>query len=154
MSSNNFRITEHIVPGCHIWEYAGSTAGRQEDVLQLHVKQYTPLYRSKPLSPEAVTIIAAHGVGLAKELYEPLWDEILQRAEHNNFQIRSIWVAEAVNMGMSAILNEDKLSTDFSWMDHPRGLLLIINHFRDEMPRPLVGLGHSFGGNIITNLAS
>ncbi|KAB8270075.1 alpha/beta-hydrolase [Aspergillus minisclerotigenes] len=153
MSSNNFRITEHIVPGCHIREYAGSTAGRQEDVLQLHVKQYTPLERPEPLSPEAVTIIAAHGVGLAKELYEPLWDEILQRAEGNNFQIRSIWVAEAANMGGSAILNEDKLSTDFSWMDHPRDLLLMINHFRDEMLRPLVGLGHSFGGNIITNLA-
>ncbi|GMG13356.1 unnamed protein product [Aspergillus oryzae] len=66
MSSNNFRITEHIVPGCHILEYAGSTAGRQEDVLRLHVKQYTPLNPPEPLSPEAVTIIAAHGVGLAK----------------------------------------------------------------------------------------
>ncbi|KAB8218153.1 hypothetical protein BDV33DRAFT_232339 [Aspergillus novoparasiticus] len=131
MSSNNFRITEHIVPGCHIREYAGSTAGRQEDVLRLHVKQYTPRERPEPLTSEAVTIIAAHG-----ELYEPL-----------------IWVAEAVNMGMSAILNEDKLSTDFSWMDHPRDLFLMINHFRDEIPRPLVGLGHSFGRNTITNLA-
>lgn len=66
MSSNNFRISEHIVPGGHIREYAGSTAGRQEDVLRLHVKQYTPLNPPEPLSPEAVTIIAAHGVGLAK----------------------------------------------------------------------------------------
>lgn len=56
MSSNNFRITEHTVPGCHIREYAGSTAGRQEDVLRLHVKQYTPLNPPEPLSPEAVTI--------------------------------------------------------------------------------------------------
>ncbi|QMW35678.1 hypothetical protein G4B84_011169 [Aspergillus flavus NRRL3357] len=101
MSSNNFRITEHTVPGCHIREYAGSTAGRQEDVLRLHVKQYTPLNPPEPLSPEAVTIT---------ELYEPLWNEILQRAERNSFQIRSIWVAEAANMGMSAIFNEDKLS--------------------------------------------
>jgi pimeloyl-ACP methyl ester carboxylesterase len=29
----------------------------------------------------------------------------------------------------------------------------MINHFRAEMPRPLVGIGHSFGGNSITNLA-
>ncbi|OOO03840.1 hypothetical protein OAory_01022510 [Aspergillus oryzae] len=135
MSSNNFRITEHIVPGCHIREYAGSTAGRQEDVLRLHVKQYTPLNPPEPLSPEAVTIIAAHGVGLAKELYEPLWNEILQRAERNNFQIRSIWIAEAASMGMSAIFNEDKLSIDFSWMDHSCDLLFMINYFRDEMPR-------------------
>lgn len=33
-----------------------------------------------------------------------------------------------------------------SWMDHPRDLLLVINQFRDEMPRPIVGIGHSFGG--------
>ena len=34
-----------------------------------------------------------------------------------------------------------------SWADHPRDLLHIINHFRKEMPRPLVGIGHSMGGN-------
>lgn len=34
-------------------------------------------------------------------------------------------------------------------MDHARDLLLMINHFRDQMPRPLVGIGHSFGGNIM-----
>ena len=34
-----------------------------------------------------------------------------------------------------------------SWYDHPRDLLHMINHFRKEMPRPLVGIGHSMGGN-------
>lgn len=34
-------------------------------------------------------------------------------------------------------------------MDHPRDLFLMINHFREQMPRPIVGLGHSFGGNIM-----
>lgn len=34
-------------------------------------------------------------------------------------------------------------------MDHPRDLFLMINHFREQMPRPLVGVGHSFGGNIM-----
>ncbi|KAB8236078.1 alpha/beta hydrolase [Aspergillus alliaceus] len=153
MSVNNFQVIEHTVPGCHIREYAGSTAGRQEEVLHLHVKQYTPLDQPKPPSPDAVTIIAAHGIGLAKELYEPLWDEVLQRSKQNGFQIRSIWVADVANMGMSGVINEDKLSTDCSWLDHPRDLLLMINHFRDQMPRPLVGLGHSFGGTIMTNLA-
>lgn len=32
-----------------------------------------------------------------------------------------------------------------SWLDHSRDLLHIINHFRDDMPRPIVGIGHSFG---------
>lgn len=34
-----------------------------------------------------------------------------------------------------------------SWSDHARDLLHMINHFRREMPRPLVGIGHSMGGN-------
>lgn len=29
----------------------------------------------------------------------------------------------------------------------------MINHFRAEMPLPLMGVGHSFGGNMVTNLA-
>ena len=31
-------------------------------------------------------------------------------------------------------------------MDHSRDLLLMINHFREQMPRPIVGIGHSLGG--------
>lgn len=40
-----------------------------------------------------------------------------------------------------------------SWMDHARDLLHLTNVFRASMPRPLIGLGHSFGGCIITNVA-
>lgn len=29
-------------------------------------------------------------------------------------------------------------------------LFLMINHFREQMLRPLVGIGHSFGGNIMS----
>ncbi|KAJ6114548.1 toxin biosynthesis protein-like protein [Penicillium sp. IBT 16267x] len=144
MSTDCFDITEHVVPGCHIWEYPGSTV-HQEDVLELHVKQYTPKNQKLPLPSDAITIIAAHGIGLPKELYEPLWDELLEKA--TGFQIRSIWVADCASMNMSGIKNEEKLSMDCSWMDFSRDL------FRDQMPRPIVGLGHSFGGNIITNLA-
>jgi hypothetical protein len=32
-----------------------------------------------------------------------------------------------------------------SWIDHSRDVLHMINHFRDEMPRPLMGFGHSLG---------
>ncbi|KAJ5187954.1 hypothetical protein N7491_004275 [Penicillium cf. griseofulvum] len=83
-----------------------------------------------------------------QELYEPLWNELLEQA--NDFYIRGIWVADVASMNQSGIQNEDKLS---SWMDHPRDLFLMINHFRDQMPHPLVGIGHGFGRNIITNLA-
>nr|7DBL_A Chain A, acyl-CoA hydrolase MpaH' [Penicillium brevicompactum]7DBL_B Chain B, acyl-CoA hydrolase MpaH' [Penicillium brevicompactum]7DBL_C Chain C, acyl-CoA hydrolase MpaH' [Penicillium brevicompactum]7DBL_D Chain D, acyl-CoA hydrolase MpaH' [Penicillium brevicompactum] len=149
MSTEKFTITEHLVPGSHIREYPGSTVN-QEDVLKIHVKQYTPK-REGPVPDDAITFIATHGVGLPKELYEPLWDELLDQA--SGFHIRAIWMADVASMNQSGIHNEDKLSMDCSWMDHARDLLLMINHFRDQMPRPLVGIGHAFGGNIITNLA-
>lgn len=38
-------------------------------------------------------------------------------------------------------------------MDHPRDLLHMINHFRKEMPLPLVGVGHSYGGNNLVNVS-
>lgn len=65
MSSEHFTVTEHVVPGCYLREYPGSTI-HQEDLLKLHVKQYTP---KRPPSPDAVTVIAAHGAGLPKVSY-------------------------------------------------------------------------------------
>ncbi len=41
--------------------------------------------------------------------------------------------------------------TTASWFDHSRDMLQMINHFR--MPRPLVGIGHSFGACALTKLA-
>lgn len=40
-----------------------------------------------------------------------------------------------------------------SWFDHARDLLHLTNVFRAQMPRPLIGLGHSFGGCIVVNVA-
>lgn len=33
-----------------------------------------------------------------------------------------------------------------SWFDHPRDLLHLVNVKAAEMPRPIIGIGHSFGG--------
>lgn len=77
--------------------------------------------------------------------------------------VRSIWVADSSNQGASGVLNEDiqgdssmpkpfpllhrtlMVSYLASWFDHSRDLLLMINHFRDAMPRPIVGIAHSMG---------
>lgn len=32
-----------------------------------------------------------------------------------------------------------------SWFDHSRDLLHMINHFRDDIPQPIMGVGHSMG---------
>jgi hypothetical protein len=65
MSSDLFRVQEHVVAGQHIREYPGATRKIQEDVLNLHVKQYTPLDVG-PLGSRAVTIISAHANGFPK----------------------------------------------------------------------------------------
>ncbi|TVY78497.1 Abhydrolase domain-containing protein mpaH [Lachnellula suecica] len=160
---SNFECIEHVVPCQHIRQYARSTARCQEDTLHLAVKQYQP--RNQTPRAGDVTIIACHASAFPKELYEPLWDELYQTTQNggpNSFRIRNIWIADVANQGASGVLNEKKLGNEPSYMDHARDLLLMTNHFRDQMQRPIhtelivsncSGIGHSMGGNIIVNLA-
>ncbi|KAL3420765.1 toxin biosynthesis [Phlyctema vagabunda] len=152
MSSSYFQVKEHVIECQHIREYARATAHTQNEALHLAIKQYTPLDNLSPQEGD-VTIIGTHANAFPKELYEALWDDLLARSKKNGFRIRSIWIADVAQQGASGILNENLLGDDPSWTDHARDLLHMINHFRKEMPRPLVGLGHSFGSNILVNLA-
>lgn len=147
-----FRVQEHTIPCQYVREYPGATLENQEDDLYLHVKQYTPLDQSYS-QPGAITIIGTHANGFPKELYEPLWDDLFRALRKQGQAIRGIWISDVAQQGMSGILNEEKLGNDPSWNDHPRDLLHMINHFRKDMPRPLVGIGHSMGGNHLVNLA-
>lgn len=47
-----------------------------------------------------------------QELYEPLWEDMLQLSEKAGFRIRSIWIADVSQQGQSGVLNEDKLGND------------------------------------------
>ncbi|RAK74182.1 putative toxin biosynthesis protein [Aspergillus fijiensis CBS 313.89] len=151
-TSGPFRVVEHTVECQHIREYPAATANEQEDILNLAVKQYIPLDNPNP-QPRDVTILAAHANGFPKELYEPLWEEIYTRSKANGFRIRSIWMADVAHQGQSSVLNEDLLGNDPSWFDHPRDLLHLLNVKRKEMPRPIVGIGHSMGGAHLTQLS-
>ncbi|KAJ9323861.1 hypothetical protein DTO027B5_7664 [Paecilomyces variotii] len=152
MSSGPFRIVEHVVPCQYIREYPQATSNEQEDVLHLAVKQYIPFDNPNPQRGD-VTIIAAHANGFPKELYEPLWEELHARSKSHGFRIRSIWMADVAHQGESSVINEDLLGNDPSWFDHSRDLLHLINVKRHEMPRPLVGVGHSMGGAHIAKLS-
>lgn len=141
-----FKIVEHRVPAQHIREFSQATANTQEDQLYLHAKQYIPLSNPNP-QPGDVTILGAHANGFPKELYEPLWEDLLTQSEKQGWRIRSIWIADVAHQGYSSVLNERLLGNEPGWHDHVRDLLYMINQKREEMPRPIVGIGHSMGGN-------
>ncbi|KAF2276226.1 toxin biosynthesis protein-like protein [Westerdykella ornata] len=152
MSSDLFRVYEHIVDASHIRGFPRTTSTTQNEVLQLSVKQYTPHENPNP-KPGDITVIAAHANGFPKELYEPLWDELLKTSKQQGFSIRGIWIADVVHQGRSGVLNEHKLGNDPAWLDHSRDLLHVVNTFRKQMPRPIFGVGHSMGGAQLAHLA-
>ncbi|KAI0129506.1 prolyl aminopeptidase-like protein [Xylariales sp. AK1849] len=147
-----FLIKEHSIPTQHVREYARATANSQEDILYLAIKQYIPKDNLSP-QPGDVTIIGAHANGFPKELYEPLWADLHAASKQHGFRIRSIWIADVANQGYSGQLNELTMGNDPAWTDHGRDLLHMINVFRAEMPRPMIGVGHSFGANCLTHLS-
>ncbi|KAJ5212047.1 toxin biosynthesis protein [Penicillium cinerascens] len=140
-----FKIIEHNIPGQHIREHPHSIKGRQEAVLQLAIKQYIPVDQSDPIPDNAVTVIGAHGNGAPKELFEPLWEQLYVYLKKCSVPLRAIWIADVSNQGASGVLNEDIQGDTTNWYDHSRDLLHMVNHFRDEFPRPIIGVGHSMG---------
>ncbi|KAI0402519.1 prolyl aminopeptidase-like protein [Xylaria palmicola] len=147
-----FEIIEHTIPSQHIREWPRATSVSQEDVLQIRIKQYRPVDNPHP-QPGDVTVIGAHANGFPKEVYEPLWADLHAASQEHGFRIRGIWVADMAHQGQSGLLNGDRLGDDPSLYDHARDLLHMTNVFCAEMPQPLVGIGHSFGGNALASLA-
>lgn len=141
---SGFRMVSHTIPCAYIREYPRAVASAQDDELLLCINQYIPVSNPCP-SPGDVTLLATHGCGLPKELYEPLFEDLLVQCEARGTKIRGIWIADMCHQGASGVANEDKLGNDPSWFDHCRDLLALVNHFRADMPRPIIGLGHSMG---------
>lgn len=133
-------VIPHTITASHLRDYPHAIANEDEDLF-LEVKQYIPDRQisfaagsgqgDKTINDDAVTIIAAGGIGFIKELYEPLFEELLLRAESAGFSIRAIWTADPVNTGASAVRNQANLGCDPSWWDHSRDLWAMINYFSE-----------------------
>jgi hypothetical protein len=139
---NGYKVVERKIPAQHIREFPQATANTQEEQLYIHTKQYIPLSNLIP-QPGDVTIIAATANGFPKEMYEPLWEDLLAESSHYGWRIRSIWMADMAHQGLSSVVNEQSLGNDPGWHDHTRDLLHMINLNREDMPRPIFGVGHS-----------
>lgn len=75
------------------------------------VKQYIPKNNPSPKEGD-VTIIGAVADSYPKEIYEPLWENLVKELEGKGKRVRGIWVADPVNQGESGILNEGILGAD------------------------------------------
>ncbi|KAL6703798.1 hypothetical protein ACN47E_009097 [Coniothyrium glycines] len=145
-----FTIIEHTSPCSYIRQFPHS-AKNDEAVLRLAIKEYRP--RNQAVGDgDAVTIVAAHGIGFPKEAYTSLWEDIVNAAK--GFTVASIWIADVANHGASYDLNREELGDDPNWIDHSLDLLLMINRFRDRMTSSIIGIGHSMGCAQIAYLAS
>lgn len=150
-----FDIKEHTIDAQHIRELPDAIAideTHPEAALQLHVKQYVPRNNPRPQAGD-LTILAFHANGYCKETYEPIWTYLLASLP-STVRIRSIWAADTTHQGSSYLLNESKLGPGVAWDDHARDILHMTNHFRNDMPQPVLGVGHSMGAVQLIRLAT
>ncbi|KAJ5748934.1 uncharacterized protein N7511_010630 [Penicillium nucicola] len=146
-------IISHIISVPPYREYPQAIIDERKGV-RIAVKQYIPRQTATPATNDPITIIAAGGLGFFKELYEPLFAEICLQAQQSGVSIRAIWIADMFNIGESAQANKNNLGCDPAWLDHSRDMWSMINHFQEEMPKPIVGLGHSMGCNQLVCLSA
>jgi len=117
---------------------------------QMQVKQYTPRNNLSPKEGD-ITIISSHANGFPKQLYEPFWDDLLTTLTIKNLKIRNIFITTSSHLSPSTrnpLIHDGSREPDTS-----RDLLLLVNHFRDEILHPIIGIGHSIGASQLASLS-
>lgn len=112
MATGRFDVREHIIDGQHIRDNPGGLNTDEDVTLKLAVKEYVPKVPVSFSRFPPMTIIGGHANGIPKEVYEPLWDDLLGAVRAQGGDIRSVWVADNAHQGDSAVVNEHVLGDD------------------------------------------
>lgn len=78
-------------------------------------------------------LVPAHSI--SQEVYEPLWNDLLDASESHGFEIRGIWAADTSNQGASGVLNESVQGDDRK----SEAILLPIDRSSTLLTTPLFG---------------
>lgn len=135
--------------------------------------------RDKP-AKDGLTLVVAHANGLQKELYHPMVARLLEQQSGPGALfgsgaplkraaapvINDVWFLDDVHHGASVDLNAGKLASMYAWADCARDCLNFVQHvlptaseayqmqWTDEATAPpVVGVGHSIGGNAMVQAA-
>ncbi|KAK9460544.1 Alpha/beta hydrolase family-domain-containing protein [Lipomyces oligophaga] len=150
-----FAIEKVVLEATYPRTYATSTQSNT-DRLSIAVNRYKPTwtaaeYPEKDSRPE-ITIVAAHANGFPKELYEPLFEDLVAWLASKRVVVRELVISDVVNQGESGVLNEAKLGNRVCWLDYGRDIVFMIQSL--QLEGPLIGLGHSLGGSLLLYIES
>ncbi|TXT10473.1 uncharacterized protein COLE_04407 [Cutaneotrichosporon oleaginosum] len=109
---------------------------------------------------DGITLVVAHANGLQKELGAPLDPAVMVPI------INDVWFLDDVHHGASVDLNAGKLASMYAWADCARDCLNFVKHvlptaggsyqmkWSDGVTAPpVIGVGHSIGGNAMVQAA-
>ncbi|KZO99066.1 hypothetical protein CALVIDRAFT_596192 [Calocera viscosa TUFC12733] len=144
------------------WETQDVKEGEREREPQLWAVVNRFLRREQ--TGRGVTLFLAHSNGIPKETWEPLVGMVLQR-----YPVDEVLVWETFNHGDAALVNAAHLGDTYDWVDNTRDVLQFLTyhrpltaaaapvhlplHEREAQPRKVIGLGHSYGGEILLRAA-
>lgn len=117
------------------------------------VKQYYDP-KTRCTDPNALTLIAVHGSGHTKEIWEPCLDDLFVLVKSKGLKVNDVWSIELPSHGETAAMNAKVVEwcyrPVFRSEDISRAIHAVVMHLGTGMDvdlskRRLVGIGHSIG---------
>lgn len=123
--------------------------------------------------PMGLTLVFAHATGFIKEMWEPTFKRIIEELQGSNERVAEIINIDFTSHGASYALNRGRIGSVVDWSDHARDIISVLSCLPDmeeyagnwgtylpfrsregqKRRRRLVGIGHSVGGNAMTQAA-